>query len=147
MLQPVPVAVIQNSRKEILRLRRAKKANNNLQQFVVWAGGHVNDQDSLSQDALKTCLVRELEEELQLQTSPEQLELIGATYMPKDGKSTKHIGIVYLLQIKDVEIVLNPNEHVESSDLFITPKQALKDIQSLEPWSRSIIEGYFFGPP
>ncbi len=109
-LQALPIVIVRNASGEILRLRRRERSEQNPlhQQIVIWAGGHVREEDATNGDALIQCAIRELEEELRLNVEPADLRLIGAVYVDSGGSTSMHVGIAYEWRAKtdDVAVAL-----------------------------------------
>jgi predicted NUDIX family phosphoesterase len=107
--------------------------------YSLGVGGHINENDRqiTSIDTIKTAIVREMREELDLTTLPDQYYPIGFLSDPSTGAIGEvHFGIVYLypylfhIKLKLGETHILVNRHIIS----------LYDIQtlygSLEDWSR-----------
>src|SRR5438309_7083292 len=62
LVQALPIVVVRNRSGDVLRLRRREKTEDNPlhQKVVIWAGGHVRQEDSTTGGPLLQCAVREL---------------------------------------------------------------------------------------
>ena len=87
VLQPLPVVVVRNKSGDVLRLRRCENRQDNPlhRKIVVWAGGHVREEDGTPVNSLLPCAVRELQEELRLSVEETQLRL--TSYFGFTGRS------------------------------------------------------------
>ena len=151
VVQALPIVVVRNADGDVLRLRRheARKDNPLHGEVVIWAGGHVRDDDNDNGHPLVDCAIRELEEELRLQIERASLRLVGATYFDNIDGTKKHVGIVYEWRSKtnDVATVLSRSEFFERSGnslsgSFAAVNQLAENVKSgrlKEPWSVEII--------
>ena len=149
-VQALPVVIIRNKSGQILQLKRREKNSKNTlhEKLVVWAGGHVRKEDSVTGNTLLECAVRELQEELRLRVEPDELRLIGAVYDKGTPGVSKHVAIVYEWHATsdDVNVVLNATEFFErrgssQSGKFIGLNDLLKCVdedQVVESWSVKI---------
>ena len=149
-VQAIPVAVVRNREGAVLQLRRREKAKANPlhEKFVIWAGGHVRKEDTFNGDTMKQALVRELHEELRLDVVKDDLKLLGAVYTPGNGKSAKHVAIVFEWRANtdEVDVCLNSAEFFERrgtavSGTFINVNDLAGEIgkRITEIWSTEIV--------
>ncbi|MFA5177599.1 MAG: NUDIX domain-containing protein [Candidatus Omnitrophota bacterium] len=154
MVQALPVVVVRNASGRVLRLRRRERSPDNPlhEKIVVWAGGHVRQEDNRSGKPLLQCITRELEEELRLRVTPESVKLLGAIYL-EDGKSSvKHVAIVYEWRAAsdDVEVALSNAEFFERrgtslSGKFVEVSEIVEEMNKggqEEPWSGYIMREF-----
>ena len=153
-VQALPIVIVRNASGDVLRLcRREKRSDNPLhEKIVIWAGGHVRREDAVNGDPLIYCAVRELEEELRLQTEPSSLRLIGAVYFDNGGSTSKHVAIAYEWRAPtdDVSVVLSRTEFFERrgtslSGSFATVDRLAEDVEDRklkEPWSVELVREY-----
>lgn len=146
-VQALPVVVIRNRSGQILQLKRREKDSKNSlhEKIVIWAGGHVRQEDSANGRTLLQCAVRELQEELRLRVEHDELKLIGAVYDSSAGNVSKHVAIVYEWRATsdDVNVVLNATEFFErrgasQSGKFISLADLVRCVeedQVVESWS------------
>ena len=150
-IQALPIVVVRKANGDVLRLCRREKGNKNPlhEKVVIWAGGHVRREDAADGDPLRSCAVRELEEELRLQLEPSSLKLLGAIYFDNGGSTSRHVAIVYewIARTDDVSVVLSRTEFFERrgtslSGSFASVDILSKDVQKRkmdEPWSVELI--------
>jgi len=150
LIQALPVVVVRTKGGSVLRLRRKEaQADNPLdEKIVIWAGGHVRSEDHDNGKVILMAAMRELQEELRLSVEPDELNALGAVYIERGERSSKHIALVYGWQAEtdDVAIVLCKTEFFERrgnslSGTFITLDQLVKDVtdkEITEPWSVEI---------
>lgn len=155
LLQPIPVAIVQNSANETLVLKRKEKAKTDAlhDKVVVWAGGHVRREDQTLEGVLLSGLCRELEEELRLKISPEELEFLGIVYDSSREKSRRHVGLVYkwVARTPDVAIALSAEEFRERrgnsvSGTFMSNSELASTLSKakIDEWTR-LICSHFLG--
>ncbi len=150
-VQALPVAVVRNAAGQILRLRRRErdKSNSLNEKTVLWAGGHVRKEDRINGDTLKYALIRELHEELRLEVDKNDLALLGCVYTPGNGRSAKHVAVVYEWRAKtdDVSVTLNSAEFIERrgnsvSGTFVSIAEIVTAIDSKSGDSKEISESW-----
>lgn len=153
-VQALPIVVVRNSDGDILRLRRKESESSNPlhEKIVIWAGGHVRQEDSKDGQAIPNCAVREIEEELRLRLEVNALKLLGAVYLEEGVSSTKHVAIVYEWYAKtnDVVVALSNAEFFERrgtslSGKFVAIDQIVEDLNSkkmAEQWSDTIVREF-----
>nr|VFJ64480.1 MAG: Predicted phosphoesterase, NUDIX family [Candidatus Kentron sp. FW] len=146
-VQALPIVVVRNASGQILRLRRREKTKDNPlhEKVVVWAGGHVRQEDNENGSPLLKCITRELEEELRLRITPEAVSLLGTVYLEEGTSSLKHVAIVYEWRAPsdEVEVALSNAEFFERrgnslSGKFVDVADIVADINEgkhYEPWS------------
>jgi len=153
-VQAIPIVVIRNASGQVLRLRRREKSEKNPlhEKIVVWAGGHVRNEDNRTGQAILTCITRELEEELRLRVNSDNITLLGAIYIENNKSSSKHVAIVHEWKAPtdDVEVALSNAEFFERrgtslSGKFVDLDEILKDMnigKNEEEWSGYIIREF-----
>lgn len=157
-VQALPVAIVRNQSGQVLQLRRKERDPKNPlnEKIVLWAGGHVRkedhvpEEDAVNGDTLRYSLTRELHEELRLDVEWSDLKLLGCVYTPNNGKSAKHVAIVYEWRAKtdDVAVSLSASEFYERrgtslSGTFVSVDELQRAVVSkdiTESWSVEIIQ-------
>ena len=121
---------IVNSKSEVLIQRRSPKVDNHPNQWDISAAGHI----SAGEDDITSAL-REVEEEIGLKLTPENLILIGIVKQQsaRKGYINNEINPVYVLKMD-----LNPNEIKKQEDevaevKFIPRKELQRFIESKDP--------------
>ena len=150
-VQALPVVVVRNKTGDVLRLRRREKDEKSKlhEQLVIWAGGHVREEDGTNGDAILKGAQRELQEELRLSVEADELNFLGAVYADAGGREGKHVCLVFewRAETDDVAITLSTAEFFERrgtslSGKFIPLEQLGNEIASgnmKEPWSAEIV--------
>ena len=156
VVQALPVVVVRNRSRNILRLRRRERRHDNPlhEKIVIWSGGHVRREDDYDGDSIRQCAVRELQEELRLSVEGSELKLLGAVWIragnrtAKPDKTRRHVAVVFewRAQADDVAIALSATEFFERrgtslSGTFVSLDDLAADIdkgQVSEPWSVEI---------
>ena len=151
LVQALPVVVVRNKSGEVLRLRRKEKSEQSTlhQKLVIWAGGHVRQEDASNGDAIKLAAQRELQEELRLSVELEELKFLGAIYADAGDKLSKHVALVFewRAETDDVAVTLSTAEFFERrgtslSGKFVALEVLSKDVDTgdmREPWSMEIV--------
>jgi predicted NUDIX family phosphoesterase len=150
-VQALPVVVVRNKSGEILRLRRKERLETSTlhQKLVIWAGGHVRQEDASNGDAIKLAAQRELQEELRLSVEVEELKFLGAIYADAGERIARHVALVFewRAETDDVAVTLSTAEFFERrgtslSGKFVPLEVLAKDIAAgdmPEPWSVEIV--------
>jgi predicted NUDIX family phosphoesterase len=150
-IQALPVVVVRNKSGEVLRLRRKEKDETSglHQKIVIWAGGHVREEDAQNGDAITLAAQRELQEELRLNVEQEELQLLGAVYADAGGKTSRHVALVFewRAETDDVAVTLSSSEFFERrgtslSGRFVSLEALASDLDNgdlREPWSTEIV--------
>lgn len=151
LVQMLPVVVVRNKSGDILQLRRRERADTNPlhEKLVIWAGGHVRDEDKENGDPIVHCIRRELNEELRLSVEDRELRFLGAVYVDLGGKTSKHVALVFewKAQTNDVAITLSTAEFFERrgtslSGKFVPHAQLVAQVAEAggaEPWTEEIL--------
>lgn len=152
VVQALPIVVVRNRTGHILRLKRRECTRNNPlhDRIVIWAGGHVREEDGENGSSITQCAVRELKEELRLSIDSEHLRLLGAVWVRgASGSTARHIGIVYEWQAAtdDVAVALSKAEFYERrgtslSGNFVDARELAANVDGeivREPWSVEIV--------
>lgn len=145
-VQPIALGYLQYKGKYFLLRRSEEDSKNRMhEKYVIWAGGHIRQQDRVNGDAIKTGLMRELREELYINNLPTE-ELVGLVLDTSNIASSRHIGVVYkfLLNDADVAISMNQKEFKETkgksmSGKFATPGELESYYSKMEPWTQMLL--------
>ena len=147
-IQALPVLVVRDAKGSVLRLRRKERDRKNTlhNRLVLWAGGHVREEDGTNGKALMRCLLREAKEELKLNIAESEVRFLGAVWeRHSTAKTAQHVALVFewRAQTEDVEVCLSNAEFFERrgtslSGKFVPVKELLAS-QEHEPWSAAIL--------
>ena len=152
LVQALPVVVVRNSSGHVLRLRRRERVRDNPlhEKVVVWAGGHVRQEDAIGGNPVIRAALRELKEELRLDVDPSDLSLKGAVYVDAQGSTSRHVALCFEWQATsdDVAVALSRHEFFERrgtsvSGTFVPVEQLWRDLDAgklEEPWTAEILE-------
>ena len=151
-LQALPVVIVRNASGHVLRLRRRERAHHNPlhEKVVIWAGGHVRQEDANGGNPVVRAALRELKEELRLDINPDDLSLVGAVYVDVGGSTSQHVALCYewWADSDDVAVALSSAEFFERrgtsvSGSFVSVEQLGRDLDAdklSEPWTAEILE-------
>lgn len=153
-VQALPIVVVRNRTGDVLVLLR-KEANpkNALhEKVVIWAGGHVREEDGPT-NVLAKCASRELYEELRVSVNVKDLTLLGAIYDRSNDRSARHAALVYEWRAPtdDVAIALSSDEFFERNGTSLTGDfvdlddllQRVARGELIESWSTSVADFLF----
>lgn len=151
LIQALPVVVVRNKSGQVLRLRRKEKLVDNPlhEKIVIWAGGHVRQEDASAGPAIVTGALRELDEELRLCVERADLRLLGATYADAGGKTSRHVAVVFewRAETDDIAVALSNAEFFERRGTSLSGSfvdlsvlaQETRDGKVEEIWSSEIV--------
>lgn len=154
VVQALPIVVVRNRTGDVLvLLRREANPRNALhEKVVIWAGGHVREEDG-PVGALAECATRELYEELRISVNAKDLILLGAIYDKSNDRSSRHAAVVYEWRAPsdDVAIALSSDEFFERHGTSLSGSfVSLHDLSSriisnevTESWSVSVADFLF----
>lgn len=152
LVQALPVVIVRNKSGHILRLRRRERSDEDPlhEKIVIWAGGHVRQEDATPGPAIVTGALRELDEELRICVEKEQLRLLGAVYADNGRKTSHHVAVVFewRAETDDIAVALSNAEFFERrgtslSGKFVDPEslaQETRDGKIDEVWSAEIVQ-------
>jgi predicted NUDIX family phosphoesterase len=126
------------------------------QRQAIWVGGHLRWEDVVDSkgptlmEALKTCLRRELEEEICLR-QPVDINYKGLCYDRSHPRSLRHLAVVFHAQVpKAVMESLNKKAYREPAgqELYlefvpIDQRVIEQSVRSVEPWSADILKALY----
>lgn len=148
-VQALPVLVVRNSKGDLLRLRRKEKDRKNPlhDRLVLWAGGHVREEDGQNGKAIMRCLLREAKEELKLNIAEREVHILGSIWeRHATQKTSQHVALVFewRAETEDVEVCLSNAEFYERrgtalSGKFIAADELVRE-PDMEPWSSAILQ-------
>lgn len=140
--QIIPYVLVRHAGKFLLLERLATQGEKRLHgKLSVGVGGHINPVDGEGAGALRAGLMRELDEELELEGdfSPRFLGVINDFSSPV---SFYHLGLLYLL---DAEAALQVREKSKMSGTYQAPSELRARADFMETWSKIVIESPVFG--
>ncbi len=158
-VQPIPVAVITNQRRDkILVIKKNKDVVSDTSpekgRLLLYVGGHTRYEDSteiISKDFLSVCrntLKREVKEEIGISIALNN-EKPFYLYTPDDEKSKKHMAVCFLITLEEENIRLRldskeivQNKGKSKSGRFLTIDEICRE-PDLESWSIKILEHCF----
>lgn len=157
VVQALPIVIVRNRSGHVLQLKRREQHRENPlnDRVVIWAGGHVREEDGENGASLIHCAVRELKEELRLSIDCDTLRLLGAVWVRAAAspgirdKTRQHVAIVYEWKAPadDVAVALSRAEFYERrgnslSGSFVNAQELATNIDNdivREPWSVEIV--------
>ena len=151
--QPIPCAVV-TYQDRILFLRRKKKGHPLHDTYAVWAGGHVVQSDDKGPGILISALERELSEEIfirgEFSLGRTPFALVRTS---EDARASRHIGVVYQLELKTEEVALamNQREFRESrgnsmSGRLVEVGRISEFYDQMGEWSKYIVDDLWPDP-
>ncbi len=150
--QIVSCAFVRSSR-GILCLQRASSSNRAAlrRKFTIMLGGHVDDLDASSSSPLRSCVRRELNEELGIEQI-KTLSFVGIAIDPETASGCLHIGFVYEATVAPRMLELSRShdlaEFAGRSRLRSLDFMPIRDFDKLksrlDPWSTLVVTAGHF---
>lgn len=158
-LQPLPVAIITNSKRDkILAVKKSKTAvspaSPEKDKILLYVGGHSRDEDlteAMSHDLLSLCrstLKREVKEEIGISIALNDITPF-CIYVSSDERSEKHLAVCFLVEIDEEGIKLRLDSQElklkkgkSKSGHFLNVDELIKE-NELEEWSQLILTHCF----
>ncbi len=150
--QPIPYGVLINSQGEVFLYKRWGKGSTAgekrlHEKLSIWVGWHVEKKDvEGSKNPLTLTFQRELEEEIGLKSQDiDEIKLIGFVNDDSNEVGRVHLGIVFLVKVKDDFKPVMSDGELQSGE-FTFPhkiKEILKEWGDMETWSQIILNEYF----
>lgn len=141
--QPIPYCVIRkgNSLYVYERLKGGGEARlHNM--LSLGAGGHMNDTGHQTFDEiLQDNLLRELEEELDIQAEEKEFTTVGLINDDENEVGKVHIGLLVILDL-DSDATVHVRETEQLQGKWMSIEQLLKPdtYERLEPWSKYVMD-------
>ena len=145
--QPLPYGVIMNNENKIFVYQRwwskSAAAESRLHNKVsIGVGWHIEEEDIKENNLLRDSLIREVEEEIWVKESDiKKITLIGYINYEENEVSRVHLGIWYVIQISESEIIMDDGELADGE--FKTLEEYKEMIASgkydIEPWSLMLV--------
>lgn len=106
----------------------------------VGVGGHISSEDADSDDLYRTGMLRELHEELVIESKYEE-QIIGLIYDPSSAVGQVHLGIAHLFKMHGADVRNNESGLVDSG--FVSVQEIRDQRDSLETWSQLCVDHLF----
>lgn len=157
MLQIVACAIIKYENQIAVFQKLERSQQNRLhEKRMIWVGGHLQAADFNERDghtpleAMKSCLKRELEEELE-QTIERPMPLRGLVYDRTNPRSLQHLGVVFEIELNneytkkalDGRIIRELSGQGVEIKFVVLDERVLNDYEHLEPWTVEILRSLY----
>lgn len=103
----------------------------------IGVGGHINPIDAASQNPYRAGLLREIEEEVFV-NSPYRESVLGLVYDPSTPVGQVHLGVVHVLELDHP--IIQPRETALADAGFAPISELHASRQSFETWSQFVLE-------
>lgn len=137
--QPIPYILVRCGDKFFATTRLTGSGEARLHgKMSMGVGGHVNpeDRDGI-RDTFFNAMIRELHEELHVNSSIESWEYVGVINDNSNEVSQDHIALVYLVDVADEDVLVKETDKLEGG--FFTTQQLLDMSDRLESWSQIVL--------
>jgi predicted NUDIX family phosphoesterase len=143
--QVIPYLILVNEKGEYFCYARSKKGNESRlhTKYSIGLGGHVNPEDmlnpSLTNISLLNCIVRELQEEVNINLRWDfSLENIALLNDQSDAVGRVHFGFVFLLRLNTADLSIKLEDALAKGEFV--PWKHLKYYENLENWSKLLVD-------
>jgi len=140
--QPIPYVLIKRGNEIYTYERLSGGGEARLHnQLSLGVGGHMNPEEGNFQEVLMINLNRELEEELNIQSSTRNLEFIGLINDDLNEVGKVHLGILAILELSDDAVVtVQEVEQLKGYWLTIEELKQSDTYDRLESWSQIAVD-------
>jgi predicted NUDIX family phosphoesterase len=133
-LQLIPYVVLEHAGRLFYYTRGKSGGEKRLHALKsIGIGGHINPVDSTEPDPYRAGMMRELTEEVELQ-SPFTERILGLVHDPSTPVGQVHLGIVHVLTLERPEV--SPREDAVGACGFTFRNQLIEQIDAFESWSQ-----------
>ncbi|MCG7318670.1 NUDIX domain-containing protein [Brevibacillus laterosporus] len=141
--QPIPYVVIRKGNELFMYKRLSGGGEARLHdKLSLGTGGHMNDEDTNSfEEVLEMNLLRELEEELDIQAAEREFNTIGFINDDLEEVGKVHIGLLVTLDL-DENAIVNVREIEQLEGKWTTIEELLQPdtYERLESWSKFVVD-------
>ncbi len=135
--QIIPYVILRQDGRYFLLRRLKKQTEARLHdKLSLGVGGHINPSEEASEDVLEAGLLRELHEEVSVETI-RALTCVGFLNENNGGVSDYHAALVYLLEAEGQVSVL---ETEKMSGRWVEVSELKTCLDRLETWSKIVVE-------
>ncbi len=136
------IAVI--SKGKLLTYRRTPKGTETRlhDKYSLGVGGHVDEYENLSgMDLLVDATLREIEEEIGVKVTKDQVNFVGFINDESDNVGIYHIGIAAILNLDSLNLNLGETDILDNRE-FMSKTQVKEIYDKLENWSKTFFDKY-----
>lgn len=101
-------------------------------------GGHISEEDAQGDDAYRCGMLRELEEEVQLESSYQE-HCLGLINDDRTPVGQVHLGIVHVLELDEPQVQCREEELADGG--FVAIAHLANDLEAMETWSQFALKG------
>ncbi|QVY61114.1 hypothetical protein [Cytobacillus gottheilii] len=140
--QPIPYVLIKRCNEIYTYERLSGGGESRLHsKLSLGVGGHMNPEEGNFQEVLMYNLNRELEEELNIQSSARNLQFIGLINDDLNEVGKVHLGILAILELSnDATVAVREVEQLKGYWLTIDELKQSCTYDRLEPWSQIAVD-------
>jgi predicted NUDIX family phosphoesterase len=138
--QPIPYAVMRKGQEVFMYRRLAGGGETRLHdKLSIGVGGHMNDSRAATtfQEVLMENLRRELEEELMIESSSQEINFIGLINDDANEVGRVHIGLLVMIELSANAVVeVREKDQLEGKWVLVDELLATDTYEKLESWSQ-----------
>lgn len=108
--------------------------------YSLGIGGHLEKSDGLYNDYIKSGLLRELKEEIDIQANIKSIDLVGMICSDNTEIDSVHLGMVYVVEVDGFNVKVKEKDILVGD--WISKEKLLNFEGELESWSRIAIEEF-----
>lgn len=140
--QPIPYILIKRGNEIYIYERLSGGGESRLHsKLSLGVGGHMNPEEGNFQEVLMTNLNRELDEEVNIQSSNRNLQFIGLINDDLNEVGKVHLGILAILELSDgATVSVRELEELKGYWLTIEELKHPDTYNQLEPWSKIAVD-------
>jgi predicted NUDIX family phosphoesterase len=141
--QPIPYCVIRKGNSLYVYERLKGGGESRLHnRLSLGAGGHMNETThSTFEETLQDNLLRELEEELDIQAEEREFSTIGLINDDENDVGKVHIGMLVALDVdNEATVEVRETEQLKGSWMLLNELMQPDTYERLEPWSKFVVD-------
>lgn len=137
--QLIPYIIVVNEERDKIFVSRRIAGDERLTGSLSFFGGHINPCDSAELSVIEGAAKRELAEEVDFVPAKDTKYKVIGTVRETYSKTKEHLGIVYVVNVKDAKI----REKDILEGVWMDYDWLIKDYGRFEGWAKAIIEKMF----
>jgi len=108
--------------------------------YSLGVGGHLERVDGTDNDYIKSGMLRELSEEIDIKSSIKSIDLIGMICSNNTEVDSVHLGLVYVVYVDGLDVGVKETQTLVGD--WISKKDLLNFEGELESWSKIAVEQF-----
>jgi len=144
--QIIPYVVVMDENNKVLTYKRSSKGGENRlhDKYSIGVGGHLDVTSEMSNltgiDIYKEGLAREVKEELNITSNPDDFTIEGFLYDDSNDVGKVHFGVVSFLKVNSSTFAHDGELDILVDRSFLSKEELIEKYDSLENWSKIVFD-------